>query len=152
MVAAGVTRHCDGRWGWRPAPLWCSSPFPGVHSSCWAGAAVLTREPQVLSSLEQWVHRSRKQNGRKQLVDRSEKVQLLFKRHAFFRKASVGPQQPCFLLPGRQPVCVASIFKASTAYFIIYTLEGNWRYCFLWRKRKGVCGGIKVVHGLVFLL
>lgn len=44
---------------------------------------------------------------------------------------------------GYWPVCVDSIFKASTPYFIIYTLEGNWQYCFLWRKWKGVGGGLK---------
>ena len=53
---------------------------------------------------------------------------------------------------GHCPACVASIFKTSTPYLIIYTLEANWRCCFLWRKRKGVCGGIKGMHGLVSLL
>lgn len=55
-----------------------------------------------------------------------------------------------FLVAGS---CVgASIFKASTPYLIIYTLEANWRYSFLWRKRKGVGGGIRGMHALVSFL
>lgn len=29
------------------------------------------------------------------------------------------------------------------------SVEGNWGYCFLWRKRKGVGEGIKGMHAPV---
>lgn len=77
------------------------------------------------------------------------RAQLRFQCHVIFWKALTVPQQPFFLL--QAPVCVASIFEAPAPYFIIYTLEGIWRYCFLCRKRKGVgrMGGGWGKHGLV---
>lgn len=64
------------------------------------------------------------------------------------KKKTLVHQQSRFFLSLLAGVCVASIFTAQpTPYSVIYTSEGNWRCCILCRKRKGVSGEIKGMHG-----
>lgn len=135
--------------GWGTALVWHCSPFSCVHS-CLAGAAedlqtaaVLTRESQALSV---------KFPGKISTEVKTAKTTKAAAAVVLMSNPFRSLRSHVSVSFGHFPACVASIFKTSTPYLIIYTLEANWRCCFLWRKWKGVCGGIKAMHGLVSLL
>lgn len=77
-------------------------------------------------------------------IEYSEKGKLCFAILWFLWKALNDPSTAMFSVPLVVAPSVQLLFlKAPHPNFIIYTLEGNWWYCFLRRKRKGVCGGLK---------
>lgn len=82
-------------------------------------------------------------------IEYSEKRKLCFVMSWFLWNALNVPSAATFSVPLVVAPSLQLLFlKAPHPNLIIYTLGGSWWYCFLRRKWKGVCGGIKGMQGL----